>query len=317
MAMVETIEYQNDTIVLKRLTGFRIHPNFPRGEGRSAYYQRPGRKIRHVVLHSMAGPFRHGIKAVTGLSSFHTLPPKWKRDAVGQIEYVKGKPVKAGGGRGWPGPGYGFVVSYWPDLEDGRYVVYRLWDDEWVTWATGGHNEDTISVACAGMHETRWMPQWSAKNARDPERMQFMAVQSLVLDYLLPRYNLGPSDIRGHFDFGKVTCPGDVLEAWIRTMRGEAVGWLEPERRLWEEQTIDLSPPPVKPDRRPLDTWEDRQKALLCLGYDLGKLGADGRFGFRTRSAVEALQEREGLVVDGVWGPLTEGKVRARLAEIG
>lgn len=315
-SIIATTEFKNDTIVLKRLSGYRLHPNFPRGEGKSSFYQRPGRKIRHVVLHSLAGPFREGLKAVTGLASFHTSPPKWKRDEFGAIlRNSKGQPIRAGGGRGWPGPAYGFLVPYYPELEDQRWVVYRLWDDEWVTWATYGENESSISVGCAGMHETRHMPMWSANNARDPSPAQMAAVQSLVLDYLLPRYNLGPSDVRGHFDFTKFTCPGDVLEAWVRTQRGETVGWLDAQRRIWEEPNPSLVAPEPSEDRRPLDTWKQRQEALLALGYDLGRLGADGKHGFRTRSAVEAFQETEGLVVDGVWGPITERRIRVRLAE--
>lgn len=315
-SLVASTEFKNDTIIVKRLSGFRLHPNFPRGEGKSSFYQRPGRKIRHVILHSLAGPFREGIKTVTGLASFHTSPPKWKRDQFGAIlRNAKGKPIRAGGGRGWPGPAYGFLVPYFPELEDQRWVVYRLWDDEWVTWATAGENESSISIGCGGMHHTRHMPQWSANNARDPSPAQMSAVQSLVLDYLLPRYSLGASDVRGHFDFTKFTCPGDVLEAWVRTQRGETVGWLEDQRRVWEEPNPSLAAPEPPEDRRPLDTWKQRQEALLALGYDLGRLGADGKHGFRTRSAVEAFQETEGLVVDGVWGPITERRIRVRLAE--
>lgn len=315
-SIIATTEFKNDTIVLKRLSGYRLHPNFPRGEGKSSFYQRPGRKIRHVVLHSLAGPFREGLKAVTGLASFHTSPPKWKRDEFGAIlRNSKGQPIRAGGGRGWPGPAYGFVVPYYPELEDQRWVVYRLWDDEWVTWATYGENESSISVGCAGMHETRHMPMWSANNARDPSHAQMTAVQSLVLDYLLPRYNLGPSDVRGHFDFTKPTCPGDVLEAWVRAQRGETVGWLDPQRRVWENPDASVVAPEPAIDRRPLETWKQRQDALLALSYDLGRLGADGKFGYRTRSAVEAFQAAEGLVVDGVWGPITESRIRIRLAQ--
>lgn len=313
----ETIEYENDTIRLVKVSGYRLHPNFPRGDGQSAYYKIQGRKIRHVVIHSMAGAFRRGPIAVERLAAFHASSPKYKRDETGAILYdARNKPIKAGGGRGWPGPGYGFVVPYWPEIQDGRLVVYRLWDDDWVTFATGGQNTRTISVACSGMHKTRHMPKWSAGQARDPEQTQFIAMESLVIDYLLPRYNLRPADIRGHFDFTKPACPGDVYEAWIREQRGEAVGWLEPERRVWAPQELDVATPVPETDYRDLDTWEQRQAALVALGYDVGPSGVDGLFGEDTRSAVEAFQAERGLVVDGIWGRITEAHMRRSLAVV-
>ena len=47
------------------------------------------------------------------------------------------------------------------------------------------------------------------------------------------------------------------------------------------------------------------QKMLLTLGYKLGKAGADGDYGRRTKRAVKAFQKAEGLKVDGVAGKNT------------
>lgn len=47
------------------------------------------------------------------------------------------------------------------------------------------------------------------------------------------------------------------------------------------------------------------QEALIKLGYDLGKWGADGDFGSATHSAVRAYQYAKGLTVDGIAGPKT------------
>jgi lysozyme len=49
----------------------------------------------------------------------------------------------------------------------------------------------------------------------------------------------------------------------------------------------------------------DVQKALILLGYDLGPTGADGDYGKRTKSAVQAFQNDHGLRVDGLVGPKT------------
>lgn len=47
------------------------------------------------------------------------------------------------------------------------------------------------------------------------------------------------------------------------------------------------------------------QKALINLGYDCGKWGADGEFGDATEMAVRAFQRDHGLDADGEAGPLT------------
>ena len=49
------------------------------------------------------------------------------------------------------------------------------------------------------------------------------------------------------------------------------------------------------------------QEALIKLGYDLGKCGADGDFGAATYNAVRAFQKAKGLTVDGIAGPKTLG----------
>ena len=55
------------------------------------------------------------------------------------------------------------------------------------------------------------------------------------------------------------------------------------------------------------DVWtpflsaEQRQQALLKLGYDLGGYGADGDWGRMSQAALEQFQEDEGIAEDGMW----------------
>lgn len=47
------------------------------------------------------------------------------------------------------------------------------------------------------------------------------------------------------------------------------------------------------------------QRILIKSGYDLGKTGADGKFGKKTEEAVKQFQEERSLVVDGIVGVKT------------
>ena len=47
------------------------------------------------------------------------------------------------------------------------------------------------------------------------------------------------------------------------------------------------------------------QTDLITLGYDLGKYGADGKFGAKTEEAVKAFQRDHSLTADGIVGPAT------------
>ena len=62
------------------------------------------------------------------------------------------------------------------------------------------------------------------------------------------------------------------------------------------------------------DRVRDLQNALLKVGEKLPRYGADGDFGSETEAAVKSYQRRRGLEVDGVYGPLTKGKLAADLS---
>lgn len=58
---------------------------------------------------------------------------------------------------------------------------------------------------------------------------------------------------------------------------------------------------------------KEMQEALIELGYDCGKWGADGDFGDATEMAVRAFQKNKGLTVDGDYGPKTHKALTAAL----
>jgi len=306
VSIIKTTEWEGETVRLVKLAGLARHANFPRGLGRSAYMHRPGRPVVGLVAHTTAGSRKNGLDAPIALAKWIIRPPVYKRDAAGNVVYRtlrsgKKKPKIIGGGRGWPGAPYTFLVPHIPETVDGLLEVYRLWDDEWHTWHTSkATNRDHVAVGFAGSFKTRHAPNFSD---RDPHPLALAAGTSLIVDYLLPRYNLTADEIYGHFDHGKPTCPGDTLERWVRETRGEFVEELD-------ESLVDTAPVHVGP----LNTWKERQVALDLLGYDLGPAGVDGHFGLRTRRSVESLQANTGLIIDGIWGPRTERAVRVALA---
>lgn len=61
------------------------------------------------------------------------------------------------------------------------------------------------------------------------------------------------------------------------------------------------------------DDVKKLQEALIRLGYDLGRWGADGDFGDCTEMAVKLFQSREGLDADGEFGPRSLEALRAAL----
>ncbi|MDO4792498.1 MAG: peptidoglycan-binding domain-containing protein [Buchananella hordeovulneris] len=56
------------------------------------------------------------------------------------------------------------------------------------------------------------------------------------------------------------------------------------------------------------------QRMLVALGYNVGSAGVDGVLGEHTFRAIEAFQRSEGLLVDGIPGPTTRGRLQAKAA---
>jgi hypothetical protein len=297
--LVQTVEWEGKQTRLVKLGGLP-----QRGAG---YTRLKNRRIEHVVVHQSDGPFTAGVRAPLGIARFHTGTPIYKTDAGGQVIYVNGKPKWIGGGRGWPGAGYQFCVSAAPEVQDGKFVVYRMHDDDVWSWHTGKHhNRRGVGVVVAGMYASRHAPgNDDARMTPDPGAVT--ALEELVLTYLLPRYQLDATDLLGHFDAGKAACPGDFLEQWVRHVRGEAF----PDPR----EKLVIGAPGGAGDKRPLKTARQRQQALADLGYSLGPAGVDGAWGLDSKGALLAFQADHALVVDGLWGPRTEAAVRAALAE--
>lgn len=290
MADHSTTEWESDTTRLVRYTTHRRGTNFPLNSQRSAGYRRePGRKISRVILHQSAGNRRDGQDAVDRMANWIIRTPKFATK--------RGKRRRVGGGRGFPGLPYTFLVPTIPDIIDGKSVIYRCWDDSWITWHTRRANKIGVGVCFAGSFRTRHSKKFSGD---DPVNQQLAAGKDLVLNYLLPRYGLTTDDLCGHFDYGKLTCPGDHIEAWIRRERGERVDWY-----------VDPNDPEPQLDMRPLRTRAQQIAALIEMGYGDGE---DLNDPDEWRFALESFQLDEGIVADSIWGPQSERAMRIALA---
>lgn len=108
---------------------------------------------------------------------------------------------------------------------------------------------------------------------------------------------------------GKIIhCSGEVITGDLREKAWTHFGI---PKGLYAEE--DLPPRPVP---RPLlkkgskgDAVKELQNLLLEKGYDLGKWGADGIFGTKTKEAVKSFQRAEEIQTDGIVGPVTWGRL--------
>ena len=300
---MSVIEYENDNIRIRYLDGFRRGPRFPRElDGNEAYVKVPGRRISAAAYHHSAGGFYRGITAVEKLASYCTAAPTYKVDDAGEpVLNSKGHRIVVGGGRGWPGIPYTYVIPAYPDLEDGRLVIYKIWHDDWVTWHTGGiYNHHAVGVVVAGWYASRHdLLSGKDSAARDRPTVEAMTAADELADYLMVRHGLrmGPDTLKCHAELGKPACPGSFLENWIREKRGE---------------DAIFDPTPGYEDPRPLTTEREVQEALVELGYNPGTV--DGKMGPYTQNAIKAFQRVERLRPDGIFGPFTRQAMRLALA---
>lgn len=307
--LIRTIKWENDEVRLIQLVGLATGPG--------KYTRIKNRPVEATIVHQAAGNPLAGEDAPVRLAKFHAAPPKYKHDVNGNLVYrtIKGKkkPWWVGGGRGWPGIGYQFVIPTYPELQDGKIVIYQTHDEDVWSWHTSGAiNRRGLGIVLAGCFRSEHDPH-SAIAVPRPDPLAITALDALLFEYLLPKHNLKAEEgLYGHFDFGKAACPGDYLEQWVRFKRGESLP--DPDETFLDD------PDPVPTAKKPVGvvfkTVKERQEALLKLGYDLGKWGADGSWGTASRGALLAFQDNAGLVSDGVWGPKTDAAIVRALAEL-
>jgi N-acetyl-anhydromuramyl-L-alanine amidase AmpD len=110
--------------------------------------------------------------------------------------------------------------------------------------------------------------------------------------------HIGVRDHHGHHDI----CPTDVNTGKAYKIDVAGFPFARVLRGIYPKETI--------PDVwTPLETVTQRQRALIALGFDLGATGADGDWGKKSREALLAFQQANGLFANGLWSTFVNWKV--------
>jgi hypothetical protein len=226
---------------------------------------------RMVVVHHNAGSVAHrGRKGAEKAGAFFVATDNPEKEGMQ--------------GRDWPGFAYHFWAPHAFEVYRGRLVVYQTQKIDVVSYHTPGKNGIAISVCFQGSFAGPFNPA----SELHPSPDQWRAKDELW-GYLRHELGLRYSDLYTHSMFNKPACPGWMLENWVRSVRRQ------------EMQEFDR-------DHKSKVDWREVQQALARLGFNQ-QWNVDGIPGLQTRIAVERFQRAEGLVVDGVYGPITEARL--------
>jgi hypothetical protein len=305
----------NNFIVYDVSDMIKRHKNFPHGSNdvtkpngriavRSAYHKMTDRDIRILYLHQTAGSVKiSGFEGLLNTAAFTIRPPAWN-DA--------GK--WTGTGRGYPGEPYTYYLAYRPDKHEGKVMIFKVWDHDWVTWHSSD-NHNSIALACQGYFQSRHIRRFRARpgcpNGR-PSDDQMIALDGFVHEYAIGKLGIDPDSIRGHADSPrpKPACPGDHIENFYQGVyQDTAIPIIE-----------DSDPPMLPPllNMLELDSWKERQAALVCMDVFIGEGGAqnngvDGDPGDLTRMGIESMEEELGLPIDGYWDDVFDYHLKIQL----
>lgn len=260
---------------------WRAHHDLqPRGV---TWHWTAGWKLAHADA-ALGGPWKEGMKNRRKASSHYGIGRTF---AEGVSRYVSLED------RSWHA-GAGQKVRWDGAIYDGSQR-----DDKGARTCLGvevvnrGHDytgDDGVKVAGVGGHRLNVQP-WT-------EEQLVMCIH--VGKEIVGRWNhLRPEDHHGHHDL----CPGRKEDVgsfpFARVLRG--IYNDESIRDVWS----------------PLWSAAGRQRALIALGYDLGKWGADGSWGGQSRKALLTFQEDHGLVAHGYWSTFVCRAVDDALLEKG
>ncbi len=114
-------------------------------------------------------------------------------------------------------------------------------------------------------------------------------------------------------DFGAATTAAVIAFQKSVGLTPDGIYGPQTDSKLFE--VVVGTPPPATNDW-PINGYnattrltKDVQAALIKAGFDLGSFGADGVYGKDTSIAVAKYQKSQSLDADGIYGPMTDGKL--------
>jgi hypothetical protein len=318
----ERIEFEGEDFVIADIKNLLpIHRNFPHGSyditkpwnGKPAvtgqYHHVSNREIKKLYCHQTAGSVSSsGFTAPIKTTNFILNDPSWVKKGD--------KWVWDGLGRGWPGCPYTYYIPYNPISIRNKVVIFKCWDNDWITWHSGD-NMDSISIVCQGYFRSRHIKCFTPKvgcTSGDPSSLQIIALIGFIRQYAIGHLKIDRSSICGHYESPKpkLTCPGDAIEKIIKEIKcGKSIS------------LADYSAPIISPhDDIELDTWEERQAALVFLKHNIGHTGrlqngVDGDPGYLTRAAIECQEGIFGMNADGMWDDAFDYEIKELLFKTG
>lgn len=125
-----------------------------------------------------------------------------------------------------------------------------------------------------------------------------------LVQKLMSEYGVDSNHVVRHYDASRKQCPYPYINStkWAKLkaqITGGQYSGNESSSRDYLQQGDSGA------------AVKELQQLLISKGYSCGSAGADGDFGPSTLSAVKAFQKDNGLVVDGIAGQLTMGKLKA------
>jgi hypothetical protein len=210
------------------------HSNYPHGTNvinpatnkpavspESKYYDIVSRRIDKVYYHQTAGGYTSGFLGLMNTAEFFIRDPKYKQNKRGEW-------VWTAEGHGWPGFAYTHYVCFNPPkTEDGKLIIYQTNPLFRVSWHTGDHcNEHGIGIAFQGYFHSRHIANFVPMKGTDghPSDEQMICAEEFFNGYCKTILHMTNASIDGHFNHGKVTCPGDDLEDFILSVQKSAKG---------------------------------------------------------------------------------------------
>jgi len=265
-----------NTIIRRMLRDF---PFVAVEDCRESFYNPSGQQFGRRDVNDIQGAVFHQALSwgsVENVNRYHTGP---------QSHMAKGQGLES-------------IPYTWAIRRSGKIVLCNSFDV--ATWSQGDadtpgdENRLYMAVMFEGMFRGNTVEDGDAGEPTFEQMLSAMALWQVCRDH----FGWRDSNLKGHFQFGKPSCPGFTFESVIKAVQFNAA--------KSAESVLDID----------LTTVKGRQEAMNRLGAD-PELVVDGIWGPSTKGVLRELQQQlfpnDRTQWDGVWGPSTHSAVASAL----